>query len=70
MCDHICGYCDFTRFHYARQISDQFMIRLIQQINGLPGNLKTIYVGGGTPTSLEDDQLEALLKALKPETCR
>ncbi|AZK44572.1 radical SAM family heme chaperone HemW [Erysipelothrix piscisicarius] len=66
-CDHICGYCDFTRFHYARQISDQFMIRLIQQINGLPGNLKTIYVGGGTPTSLEDDQLEALLKALKPK---
>lgn len=66
-CDHICGYCDFTRFHYARQISDQFMIRLIQQINTLPGDLKTIYVGGGTPTSLENDQLEALLKALKPK---
>ncbi|WP_323610749.1 radical SAM family heme chaperone HemW [Erysipelothrix enhydrae] len=66
-CDHICGYCDFTRFHYARQISDQFMIRLIQQINALPGDLKTIYVGGGTPTSLENDQLEALLKALKPK---
>ena len=66
-CDHICGYCDFTRFHYARQISDQFMIRLIQQINVLPVDLKTIYVGGGTPTSLENDQLEALLKALKPK---
>lgn len=66
-CDHICGYCDFTRFNYARMISDQFMIRLLQQINALPGNLKTIYVGGGTPTSLQDDQLEALLQALKPK---
>ncbi|QIK70441.1 radical SAM family heme chaperone HemW [Erysipelothrix sp. HDW6C] len=65
-CDHICGYCDFTRFKYARVISDDFMIRLIQQINALPNNLETIYVGGGTPTSLEDDQLEALLQALKP----
>ncbi len=65
-CDHICGYCDFTRFKYGRKISDNFMIRLIQQINALPNGLETIYVGGGTPTSLENDQLEALLQALKP----
>ena len=65
-CDHICGYCDFTRFKYGRVISDDFMIRLIQQINALPNDLETIYVGGGTPTSLEFDQLEALLQALKP----
>lgn len=63
-CDHICGYCDFTRFKYARPISDSFMLRLISQINTLPDNLSTIYVGGGTPTSLEDDQLEGLLMAL------
>lgn len=65
-CDHICGYCDFTRFKYGRVISDEFMIRLIGQINKLPYNLKTVYVGGGTPTSLETDQLDALLKAIKP----
>lgn len=65
-CDHICGYCDFTRFKYGRVISDEFMIRLIGQINKLPYNLKTVYVGGGTPTSLETDQLEGLLKAIKP----
>ena len=65
-CDHICGYCDFTRFKYGRMISDDFMIRLIQQIGKLPHNLKSVYVGGGTPTSLETDQLEALLQAIHP----
>ena len=63
-CDHICGYCAFTKFNYERVISDAFMIRLIQQIYNLDGLYKTIYVGGGTPTSLEDDQLEALLQVL------
>lgn len=66
-CDHICGYCGFTKFHYDRSISDRFLIRLISQINELPGGLKTIYVGGGTPTSLHDDQLESLLQALVPK---
>ena len=63
-CDHICGYCAFTKFNYERAISDSFMIRLIQQIYHLEGPFETIYVGGGTPTSLEDDQLEALLEVL------
>lgn len=66
-CDHICGYCDFTRYMYNRTISDRFMIRLLQQISSLPSGLKTIYVGGGTPTSLNDDQLESLLQALQPK---
>lgn len=64
-CDHICGYCAFTKFNYERAISDSFMIRLIQQIYNLKGLYKTIYVGGGTPTSLEDDQLEGLLQVLR-----
>ncbi|HKM23268.1 MAG TPA: radical SAM family heme chaperone HemW [Erysipelothrix sp.] len=66
-CDHICGYCGFTKFNYDRNISDRFLIRLISQINQLEGDLTTIYVGGGTPTSLHDDQLEALLQALVPK---
>lgn len=63
-CDHICGYCAFTKFNYERAISDSFMIRLIHQIYKLDGQFSTIYVGGGTPTSLEDDQLEGLLQVL------
>ena len=66
-CDHICGYCGFTKFNYERSISDRFLIRLFQQIKELPDNLETIYVGGGTPTALEDDQLLVLLESLKPK---
>lgn len=66
-CDHICGYCDFTRFMYAKGISDSYLMRLISQINDLPKGLKTIYVGGGTPTSLQPDQLESLLQSLQPK---
>lgn len=64
-CDHICGYCAFNRFLYNRKLSDEFMTRLLTQIENLPNTYKTIYVGGGTPTSLHTDQLEPLLIALK-----
>ncbi|HEY4538232.1 MAG TPA: radical SAM protein, partial [Erysipelothrix sp.] len=64
-CDHICGYCAFNRFLYNRKLSDDFMNRLLSQIENLPNTYKTIYVGGGTPTSLHTDQLEPLLLALK-----
>lgn len=63
-CDHICGYCDFNRFLYNRNASDKFLIKLLMDINALEGKFQTIYVGGGTPTSLMDDQLESLLEAL------
>lgn len=65
-CEHICGYCSFTKWRYNRFISDEFILRLISQINDLPYDLETIYVGGGTPTSLEPDQLEGILQALNP----
>ncbi len=65
-CDHICGYCSFTKYKYNRFISDDFILRLISQINELPYGLETIYVGGGTPTSLETDQLEGILQAMQP----
>lgn len=52
---------------YAKGISDSYLMRLISQINDLPKGLKTIYVGGGTPTSLQPDQLESLLQSLQPK---
>lgn len=66
-CDHICGYCAFNRFLYNRTLSDDFMQRIVSQIDALENSYKTIYVGGGTPTSLQSDQLEILLQALKPK---
>lgn len=64
-CDHICSYCAFNRFLYNRKLSDEFLQRLLSQIEGLENKYRTIYVGGGTPSSLHSDQLECLLQALK-----
>lgn len=63
-CEHICSYCDFTRYMYNRAISDTFMMRLLAQIHKLENTYTSIYVGGGTPTALQSDQLESLLEAL------
>lgn len=63
-CDHICAYCGFTRFLYQDKLADQYCDKLIQQIAELPAGLKTIYVGGGTPTSLTPEQLDRLFSAL------
>ena len=44
-CDHICGYCAFNRFLYNRTLSDDFMQRIVSQIDALENSYKTIYVG-------------------------
>ena len=69
-CHVICDYCDFPKLQYFRNFAKQYLERLkeeIEQYHINPG-IKTIYVGGGTPTSLEDDLFEELLKIIKPYT--
>ena len=67
-CEAICDYCDFTKLQYFRNFAIQYLKRLKEQLDSEVDNkeLKTIYVGGGTPTSLEDDLFLELLKMLKP----
>ena len=67
-CETICDYCDFTKLQYFRLFAEKYIDRLIDELNSEVKNrkLKTIYVGGGTPTSLEDDLFLKLLKAIKP----
>ena len=67
-CSHICDYCDFPKLQYFRNFASQYLEILKQEIDSLNINkgLKTIYVGGGTPTALEDDLFLRLLKIIKP----
>lgn len=66
-CNKICGYCDFARGLYNEDVANQYLERLKQEMLSKDlSNLKTIYIGGGTPTALNLSQLETLLKALKP----
>lgn len=66
-CENICDYCDFTKLQYFRNFAVDYLKALEKEIKGYHiKNLKTIYVGGGTPTALEDDLFLELLKIIKP----
>ena len=68
-CEHICDYCDFTKLQYFRKFAISYLEALKKELDSYKiGRLKTIYVGGGTPTSLEDDLLEQLFETIKPYT--
>lgn len=70
-CPSTCAYCSFTSYPYKlweHQI-DAYLEKLcyeIEQVTELFGEKKlcTIYVGGGTPTTLNPRQLEKLLQTL------
>ncbi|MFD1705462.1 radical SAM family heme chaperone HemW [Siminovitchia sediminis] len=69
-CEQICHYCDFNKFFLHTQPVDEYLQLLekefklyIEQIPDL--SLKTIFVGGGTPTALSADQLEVLCSAIR-----
>ena len=67
-CQHICDYCDFPKLQYFRIFADKYLASLKKEIESynVPDTIKTIYVGGGTPTALEDDLFLELLKIIKP----
>ena len=67
-CENICDYCDFPKLQYFRNFAEKYLIKLKEELDSYHINhkLKTIYVGGGTPTALEEDLLEELLEIIKP----
>ncbi|MFS0672864.1 radical SAM family heme chaperone HemW [Ornithinibacillus sp. 179-J 7C1 HS] len=64
-CQHICHYCDFTKFFYNEQLATEYLDALSNEINvqvqGEKNRVKTIFIGGGTPTALNYNQLKKLL---------
>ena len=71
-CEHICFYCDFNKVFIEGQPVDEYIESLIKEIRltreKYPSDkTETIYIGGGTPTSLSASQLDALLKGVREE---
>ncbi|MBR6113171.1 MAG: coproporphyrinogen III oxidase family protein, partial [Bacilli bacterium] len=66
-CKSICSYCDFCKFFYNQELVNKYIDRLILEIKDNYRNdiLDTIYIGGGTPSSLDIDNLEKLLSFIK-----
>ena len=65
-CKKICSYCDFCKIFYNEQLVDKYLISLEKEIDSLYKNeiLDTIYIGGGTPSSLNLNQLEKLFSII------
>ena len=64
-CQKLCDYCDFTKLQYFRKFAIIYLDSLEKELKSYSVNKPvTIYVGGGTPTALEDDLFERLLKIL------
>lgn len=61
-CDTICSYCDFCKVLYNQAWVDEYLEQLSLEINKYYKNeiVKTLYIGGGTPSSLSVDQLDKL----------
>ncbi|RST61499.1 radical SAM family heme chaperone HemW [Siminovitchia terrae] len=69
-CEHICHYCDFNKFFMNGQPVDEYLQLLEKEFDlyraQFPDmNLKTIFVGGGTPTALNVRQLDELCSAIR-----
>ncbi len=66
-CKTICSYCDFCKIIYNKKYIDNYLGALEQEITTYyEGDvIKTIYIGGGTPSCLELEDLNKLLKIIK-----
>ena len=66
-CNTICFYCDFAHRVYDFSLAEKWLERLEKEITGnCKDQYETIYIGGGTPSCLNDDQLDRLLCMIDP----
>lgn len=66
-CDQKCFYCDFPSFAGKEQLKENYVKALIKEINNKITKeylINTIFIGGGTPSSLGCNELEILLKEI------
>jgi oxygen-independent coproporphyrinogen-3 oxidase len=69
-CAHRCGYCDFVTATGRREQHGPYVDALLAELElergALAPELRTIFVGGGTPTFTEPGALTRLLAGLPP----
>lgn len=65
-CIKICNYCDFCKMYYDKQYTSKYLDKLEDEVNSrYKGEvISTIYIGGGTPSCLEIDELDRLFRII------
>lgn len=66
-CKKICTYCDFCKLYLNENFVSPYLLALENEINEKyqGEEIKTIYIGGGTPSSLRSDDLIKLFDIIK-----
>jgi oxygen-independent coproporphyrinogen-3 oxidase len=66
-CYSICSYCDFCKIYYDKSLVTRYLEELEKEIRSIykGEEVRTIYIGGGTPSSLSIDELEYLFRILE-----
>ncbi len=72
-CPSRCAYCSFVSYTSAKLLSliDEYLLKLYTDLENMVGIIRelgleiaTVYIGGGTPTVLSAEQLDALLSRI------
>lgn len=70
-CVRKCGYCDFLSAPADEKARDRYVQALLTEIERYQGTetadrkIKTLYIGGGTPSILSVDQLDCIIQKIK-----
>jgi len=68
-CKKKCYYCDFISFAGKEEIFKSYVEAVVKEIenaNLRKYNIKTVYIGGGTPSILDSKEIEKILYKIKP----
>jgi coproporphyrinogen III oxidase-like Fe-S oxidoreductase len=70
-CNTICGFCPFNVYPYAGAEIDAYLVAVAMEIETLKdlhdfsrARVRTVWMGGGTPSMLDDRALDSLLRLL------
>jgi len=63
-CPSRCLYCSFVTAN--QKYDERYLDALERELSGIDKKINMIYIGGGTPTSLPEAELERLLKMVAP----
>lgn len=69
-CMHKCYYCDFTAYVVGGQPVDDYLDALDREMEltvaaAPPNKIRSIFIGGGTPTVLNPEQMDRLLSSIR-----
>ncbi len=67
-CGKKCGYCDFYSVNYLKDTAEKYtqaVLRNIRHYGDKTRTVDTVYFGGGTPSLLTPEQIDAILSELR-----